>query len=131
VNPHDFDALVDAVHRSLLGKVAARAARHCTDAWRESRVAAVLSIVTNHVRSWSAADRLRAAALIAAWVLAGQVAALTWLPRYVMSGLPRFWFAGLAAAALLIAVFAAPLQEGWRDSRLAGYARRLTAARRT
>lgn len=114
----DFEHVRAVASESALWRWPLAAARAYHSAWSESRLggwwrqAAVMT-------TWTAALRVRYAFLVIAWAAAWQVVALTILPGYVLSGLPRGWFAVISAGALMLAAAAPALVHAWHSSAIA------------
>lgn len=121
----DFENLRSVAAESALWRWSLAVARAYDSAWSESRLGGWWREAGAKKTTWTAATRVRYVALILAWAAAWQVVVLSVLPGYVLSGLPRAWFALFSAGALAVAIAAPALVRAWTNSALATLLARL------
>lgn len=121
----NFDHLRSEVERSVLWRSWLAVTQAYAAAWSESSVGRVWRSTADQTRNQPMAARVRFVAIVVAWAAAWQVAILSMLPPYVLSGLPRAWFAALAVGAIVVALAAPALTSAWPASALARLVARL------
>jgi hypothetical protein len=107
---------VDAVMDSTI----VRASRALHDSviagWQSSAISRWRHRATSQFATATPAERLRSYALIIATAAATYVVILSALPAYAAPGLPWWWYAALAAGALMMALWARAITEAWPAS---------------
>jgi hypothetical protein len=121
----NFDRLRSEVERSALWRSWLAVTQAYAAAWSESSVGRMWRTAADQTRHRPISARVRFAAIVIAWAAAWQVVILSMLPPYVLSGLPRVWFAALAAGAIVVALAAPALTSAWPASAIARLIARL------
>jgi len=96
-------------------------------AWRHSSMVRAMRPITASLHTLDRSSRLRFGALTIAWAAIVHLGIRKMLPLYVVSGLPWWWNALIAAASLATWAYAEAVVSAWPSSALPRVWRRLTA----
>jgi hypothetical protein len=117
----------NALSNSILLRAPFALADGVSAAWRHSSMVRALGPITAVMSALDRPRRLRFGALTIAWAAIVHLGIRNVLPLYVVSGLPWWWNALVAAVALAISAYAEAIVSAWPSSALSRAWRRLTA----
>ena len=117
----------NALSNSILLRAPFALADGVSAAWQHSSMVRALRPITASLPALDRPRRLQFAALTIAWAAIVHLGIRKMLPLYVVSGLPWWWNALIAAVALAISAHAEAVVSAWPSSALSRAWRRLTA----